>query len=54
MFVLVVGVGCAGESAVGRLLAEGIGGRFIDGKDRRPAENRERMAAKVISPLSVC
>lgn len=45
MFILALGVSGAGESAVGHLLTEGIGGRFVEGKDCHPAENLERMAA---------
>ncbi|MEV6733472.1 MULTISPECIES: gluconokinase [unclassified Streptomyces] len=45
MIVVVLGVAGAGKSTVGRALAEGLGGAFLDGDDLHPAANIAKMAA---------
>lgn len=45
MHVLLMGVSGAGKSTVGRLLAEALGARFIEGDDFHPPANRAKMAA---------
>jgi gluconokinase len=45
MIVVVMGVTGAGKTTVGRLLAERLGGVFLDADDFHPAENVEKMRA---------
>ncbi len=43
--VVVMGVSGCGKSTVGRLLAEGLGARYIEGDEHHPPANVERMRA---------
>ena len=43
MIFLVMGVTGAGKTTIGRLLAQGLGWRFLDGDDFHPAANVEKM-----------
>lgn len=43
--LVVMGVSACGKSEVGRLLAQGLHGVFIDGDDHHPDENVSKMAA---------
>lgn len=45
MHVLLMGVSGVGKSTVGRMLAEALGARFIEGDDFHPSANRAKMAA---------
>ncbi len=45
--ILLMGVSGAGKTTIGRLLAERLGGRFLDGDDLHPEANRRKMAAGV-------
>ena len=47
MIVVVMGVSGSGKTTVGRLLAERLGWRFIEGDDYHPKENVAKMAAGV-------
>jgi gluconokinase len=44
---VVMGVSAAGKTRIGRMLAEAIGARFVEGDDLHPPENRAKMAAGV-------
>jgi gluconokinase len=48
--IVVMGVSAVGKSVVGRLLAERLGARFVDGDDLHPPANKAKMAAGI--PLS--
>ena len=43
--IVVMGVSGCGKSTVGKLLAEHLGARFIDGDDLHPKSNKDKMAA---------
>ena len=43
--VVVMGVSGCGKSTVGKLLAEHLGARFIDGDDLHPKANKDKMAS---------
>ena len=43
--IVVMGVSGCGKSTVGKLLAEHLGARFIDGDDLHPKSNKEKMAS---------
>ena len=43
MILLVMGVTGAGKTTIGRVLAQGLGWRFLDGDDFHPAANVEKM-----------
>jgi carbohydrate kinase (thermoresistant glucokinase family) len=43
--IVVMGVSGSGKSTVGKLLAENLGARFIDGDDLHPKANRVKMAS---------
>jgi carbohydrate kinase (thermoresistant glucokinase family) len=45
--VIAMGVSGSGKSTVGALLAEQLGGEFLDGDDLHPAANVEKMAAGI-------
>ncbi|UTH73380.1 gluconokinase [Chromobacterium sp. IIBBL 290-4] len=45
--IVVMGVAGCGKSSVGRLLAEAIGARFIEGDAFHPPENIEKMRAGI-------
>ncbi len=45
--IVVMGVSGAGKSTLGAALARALSGRFVDGDDLHPAENRDRMAAGI-------
>ena len=45
--VIAMGVSGSGKSTVGQLLADELGGKFIDGDDLHPAANVEKMAAGI-------
>ncbi|ATP29316.1 gluconokinase [Chromobacterium violaceum] len=45
--IVVMGVAGCGKSSVGRLLAEAIGARFIEGDSFHPPENIQRMRAGI-------
>jgi len=47
MRIVVMGVSGCGKSTVGRLLADNLNARFIDGDDLHPAENKAKMAAGI-------
>lgn len=47
MNIVVMGVSGAGKSTIGRLLAEALGCRFIEGDDYHPPANVERMRAGI-------
>ncbi len=47
MIVVVMGVSGAGKTTIGRLLAERLGVRFIEGDDYHPAANVTKMASGV-------
>ena len=47
MRIVVMGVSGCGKSTVGRLLAEKLDAKFIDGDDLHPAENKAKMAAGI-------
>ncbi|MBM2577043.1 gluconokinase [Jannaschia sp. Os4] len=44
MKVIVMGVTSTGKSLTGAMLAEALGGRFVDGDDLHPEANRAKMA----------
>jgi gluconokinase len=43
MVVIVMGVAGSGKTTIGRLLAESLGWSFIDGDDRHPQSNLDKM-----------
>ena len=43
--IVVMGVSGCGKSTVGKILAEYLGARFIDGDDLHPKANKDKMAA---------
>lgn len=43
MVVIVMGVSGSGKTTVGRLLAQSLGWSFVDGDDRHPQSNLEKM-----------
>lgn len=45
--VVVMGVAGSGKSLIGDLLAKRLGGRFEDGDDFHPPENKAKMSAKI-------
>ena len=47
MRIVVMGVSGCGKSTVGRLLAEKLDAKFIDGDDLHPEENKAKMAAGI-------
>lgn len=47
MRIVVMGVSGCGKSTVGRMLAEKLDAKFIDGDDLHPAENKAKMAAGI-------
>lgn len=47
MRIVVMGVSGCGKSTVGKLLAEKLDARFIDGDDLHPEENKAKMAAGI-------
>ncbi|MEM9795493.1 MAG: gluconokinase [Pseudomonadota bacterium] len=44
MKIVVMGVTSTGKSLMGAMLAEALGGRFVDGDDLHPQANRAKMA----------
>ena len=47
MIVVLMGVSGAGKTTIGRLLAERLGWKFIEGDDYHPRENVQKMAAGI-------
>ena len=47
MRIVVMGVSGCGKSTVGKLLAEKLDAKFIDGDDLHPDENKAKMAAGI-------
>jgi gluconokinase len=47
MVILIMGVSGSGKSTVGRLLAERMGARFVDGDDHHPEANVAKMRSGV-------
>lgn len=47
MRIVVMGVSGCGKSTVGRLLAERLEAKFVDGDDLHPEENKAKMAAGI-------
>ena len=45
--IVIMGVSGSGKSALGRLLAEALGRRFVEGDTLHPVVNREKMAAGI-------
>lgn len=45
--IVVMGVSGCGKTSVGKLLAEHLGARFIDGDDLHPLANRDKMSAGI-------
>lgn len=45
--VVVMGVSGSGKSTVGRLVADALGARFVDGDDLHPASNVAKMSAGI-------
>lgn len=43
--IVVMGVSGSGKTSLGAKLAQRLGGRFVDGDDLHPPENRAKMAA---------
>lgn len=43
MVVIVMGVSGSGKTTIGRLLAESLGWSFVDGDDRHPESNLDKM-----------
>jgi gluconokinase len=43
MVVVIMGVSGSGKTTIGRLLAESLGWSFVDGDDRHPQSNLEKM-----------
>jgi carbohydrate kinase (thermoresistant glucokinase family) len=47
MRIVVMGVSGCGKSTVGKMLADKLDAKFIDGDDLHPAENKAKMAAGI-------